>query len=269
VPVDLEAELDHLYGVELVEFVTERTRLAGALRKEGRRAEAERVKELRKPSLSVWAVNQLARTRRKEVDLLLDAGHRLAVAQRALLDGGDREAFEQASKAEREALTRLSQAARGILADRGSTQTLERVTTTLRAAAVSDAARPELARGRLTSDIDLAGFDALTGSPATPAKQTKAQPKRTTDDRPGREQAERQAAARRDAVTREKAKLTSAREHERRLAQKLRDVEREERAARVAYERAQRTAERVRGDHEAAVGAVEAARAKLEEARRT
>jgi hypothetical protein len=269
VPLDLERELDRLYGVDLSEFVAERTQLAGGLRKEGRRAEAGRVKELRKPSLSVWAVNQLARRQRKDVDVLLDAGHRLAVAQRALLDGGDREAFEQASNAEREALTRLSQAARGILADRGSTQTLERVTATLRAAAVSDAARPELARGRLTSDIDLAGFDALTASPATPAKQAKARPKRTTNDRPGREQAERQAAARRDAITRAKAKLTTATEHETRLAQKLREVEREERAARLAYERTQRTAERTRDDHQAAASAVVTARAKLGEVRRS
>lgn len=143
------------------------------------------MKELRKPSLSVWTVNQLARTRRKEIDLLLDAGHRLAGAQRALLSGGSRESFEQASSAEREALTRLSLAARAILGDRGSTQTLERVTATLRAAAVSDAARPDLARGRLTSDVDLAGFDALTGSPATPTNPVKAQPKRATDDRSG------------------------------------------------------------------------------------
>ncbi len=46
--------LDRLYGVELADFVAERTGLARALRKEGRQAEATRVQELRKPSLSVW-----------------------------------------------------------------------------------------------------------------------------------------------------------------------------------------------------------------------
>jgi hypothetical protein len=265
--VDLEAELDRLYGVDLVEFVTERTRLAGALRKEGRRAEAERVKELRKPSLSVWVVNQLARTHRKEVDLLLDAGHRLAAAQRALLTGGDREAFEQANTAERNALTRLSQAARTVLGSRASTATLERVTATFRAAAVSDAARPELARGRLMSDIDLSGFDALTGGPALPAKRAKARPKRATEDPRELEQVQ-QLVAKRHAITRARAKLTSAREHEKTLARRLREVEREERAARVGYERAGRTAERVRGDHQAALAAVDVARAKLEETRR-
>jgi hypothetical protein len=270
VPVDLERELDRIYGVDLSEFVAERTSLANALKKEGRPAEAEQVKELRKPSLSVWAVNQLARRQRKNVDLLLDAGHRLAVAQRALLSGGDRDVFERASNAEREALTRLSQAARAILGERGSTATLERVTTTLRAAAVSDAARPDLARGRLTSDVDLAGFDAFTGaSPPAPAKPAKAQRRRASDGRLEPEHGERRAAARRAAISRARAKLNSAKEREARLAKKLREVEREERVARVAYERAQRTAERTRGDHHAAASAVVTARAKLEEARRS
>jgi hypothetical protein len=116
--VDLEDELDRLYGVELADFVAERTRLARALRKEGRQVEAARVQELRKPSLSVWTVNQLARRRRKDVGLLLDAGHRIAVAQHALLTGGDQKAFERARKDEQAALKRLVQAARSILAER-------------------------------------------------------------------------------------------------------------------------------------------------------
>jgi hypothetical protein len=243
--VDLEAELDRLYGVDLVEFVTERTRLAGALRKEGRRAEAERVKELRKPSLSVWVVNQLARTHRKEVDLLLDAGHRLAAAQRALLTGGDREAFEQANTAERNALTRLSQAARTVLGSRASTATLERVTATLRAAAVSDAARPELARGRLMSDIDLSGFDALTGGPL-PAKRAKGRPKRATGTS-GAEQVQ-QRVVKRHAITRARARLTSARARKRPAASRGRNV--------AGCPCRVRTAGRVRsgpGDHQAAL----------------
>src|SRR4029077_19424033 len=125
----------------------------------------------------------------------------------------------------------------------------------------------ELARGRLMSDIDLSGFDALTGGPALPAKRAKARPKRATEDPRELEQVQ-QLVAKRHAITRARAKLTSAREHEKTLARRLREVEREERAARVGYERAGRTAERVRGDHQAALAAVDAARAKLEETRR-
>ncbi len=267
-PVDLEDELDHLYGVELAEFVSKRTQLATALRKEGRRAEAQQVKELRKPSVSVWTVNQLARRHREDLDLLLAAGNRLAVAQRALLTGGDRNAFEQAGKDEREALKRLSTRARSILAERGSTTTLERVSSTLRAAAESDAARPDLARGRLTSDVDPAGFGAFTvdlATVVTPAKP-KARPERGNGDRAKQAQAEREVAAKRAAIDTARAELEAARERETRDAKNLRGLERAERAARAAFEQAERAAERARVDHEAAATAVEAAFAKLEKA---
>ena len=268
-PVDLEDELDRLYGEELAGFVRERTRLASALRKEGRRAEAEHVQQLRKPSVSVWAVNQLARGHRKEIELLLDAGDRLAAAQRALLAGGDRQAFDRASKAERDALNRLSTEARSILAERGSTATLERVISTLRAAALSEAARPDLARGRLTDDVDPAGFDAFTDSPTTAAAPPKPKPplKRADEDRAKREQARRQET-KRAAINRARAELTSASDHQMRIAKHLRDLERAERAARAEFEQAERAATRARADQQAAATAVEAARAKLEEAER-
>ncbi len=267
--IDLEHELDRLYGVELAEFVAERTRIAGALRKEGRRAEAQQVQERRKPPLSVWAVNQLARSRRKDVARLLEAGDRLAVAQLALLGGGERRAFERAAKAEREALKRLSQAARSILAERSSPATLERVNATLRAAAVTEAVRAELARGRLTTDIDPAGFDAFAARPASPtaAPRPRAQRRPATDERAERARADREAASKRAAIDRARAKLQTASEHEATLASKLREAERAERAARDAHQEAERTAVRLRADHDAAATALEAVRAKLEHIR--
>jgi hypothetical protein len=270
VPVDLEAELDDLYGADLADFVPARNRLAALLRSEGRRAEAERVRELRKPSLSAWTINQLARKRRRDVDLLLDAGHRLGVAQRALVGGGaDREAFDAARKAEREALKRLVQAATSILAERPSTATLERVSSTLRAAAVSDEARPDLARGRLTSDVDLSGFEAFAGLPTgSPKRRAPAAPARQlAPRREDPDDASRRQAAKRDAISRARAGLNAAREKEAGLAKQLREATRAEREALAALERLQRSAERLRVDHEAAARALEAARAKLDEAR--
>jgi hypothetical protein len=271
VPGDLEDELDRLFGVELADFVGERTRLTRALRKEGRRAEAAQVQELRKPSLSVWTINQLARRRPKDLDLLLDAGHRLAVAQRALLTGGDQKAFEQARKDEQAALKRLVQAARSILAERASTATVERVSSTLRAAAVSDDARPDLARGRLTQDVAPTGFEAFTGVPistARPGKQpVPSQPRHATNSL-AREEAARQAAAKRDAITRARSDLKAARERETGLAKRLREAERAGREARASYQRAERIAEGLRADHQLAASGVEAARAKLGDVRR-
>ena len=124
-PAGLDDELDRLYGIDLAEFVGERTRLARALRSDGRQAEATLVRELRKPSLPAWTVNQLARMQRKDVDQLLDAAHRVGVAQRSLASGGgDQNAFAQARKAEQAALKRLVRAAEAILGQRASAATL-------------------------------------------------------------------------------------------------------------------------------------------------
>src|SRR5204863_2632144 len=117
--MDLEQAIDELYAADLEQFVTERTRLAKALRDAGDREGAQTVTKLRKPSVAAWALNQLARRNRREVDLLLDAGHRLREAQAGALRGAERDAFEQARRSEREARTRLVQAAEKLLGERG------------------------------------------------------------------------------------------------------------------------------------------------------
>ena len=118
--LDLDAAVDELYGADPDEFTARRNELAKELRAEGRRAAAEQVKDLRKPSLAAWAVNQLARRNRREIDLLLDAGHRAREGQRGLLGGADRSGLEQALQAERKALQALHSAARRVLRERGS-----------------------------------------------------------------------------------------------------------------------------------------------------
>jgi hypothetical protein len=105
----------------------ERTRLASALRRRRAAGQAERVKELRKPSLSVWTVNRLARTQRNGSILLT-----LGIGSQSLSGHSSpaKPRCERASTAERGALARLSQAAQGILGEHGSTATIERVTAT-------------------------------------------------------------------------------------------------------------------------------------------
>src|SRR5262249_32142095 len=75
---------------------------------------------------------------RKALDLRLAPGTRLAVAQRALPAGEGRDAFDDARQRLQESLSRLIELARELLGERASATTLERVTTTLRAAALSD-----------------------------------------------------------------------------------------------------------------------------------
>jgi hypothetical protein len=146
--------------------VAERDRIVRGLREEGRGADADQVKALRKPSVSAWVINQLTRQERRQVDLLLDASHRLREAQQGLLAGGERRRLDEAATTQREALRQLGEAARRMLADAGRTSetTLNRVMKTLQAAAVSPEGRELLARGRLTGDLEATGFELLTPS---------------------------------------------------------------------------------------------------------
>src|SRR5207244_9772120 len=79
----LEAELDELYAAPPENFIRTRNDLAQRLKQAGQVDVAARVKQLRKPTVPLWAVNQLARRHRDEVRELLDAGDRLRAAQQA------------------------------------------------------------------------------------------------------------------------------------------------------------------------------------------
>src|ERR671939_245892 len=105
-------DADDLYGLALDAFVPERDALAKRLRSDGRRAEADEVKALRKPSVAAWAVNQVVRSQPKAARALWDAGDALIAAQEALLEGrGDAAALRAAVEAEREAVDALLEAA--------------------------------------------------------------------------------------------------------------------------------------------------------------
>ncbi len=55
----LEEELDRLYALPLNEFTAARDDVAKRLRGEGERELADEVKQLRKPPIAAWLVNQL------------------------------------------------------------------------------------------------------------------------------------------------------------------------------------------------------------------
>ena len=262
---DLDDALDRLYGAELADFVAERRRLVSALKKDGRRAEAATLEEQRKPSLPAWTVNQLVRRKRKDVDALLAAGERLSEAQRALLGGGGRTAFNDARRDEHAALRRLREDAAWVLGKRASDATLDRVVSTLDAAAVTAEGRGQLLQGRLVADIEPRGFDAFSAvapepkRPAKPKKKEKVPPK---DDAAERRQAQQQALA----AAREQLQAARARESE--LAAERREAERALAQARRALEAAERAAGRAVAAHEDAAGAIAAARRELDAAKK-
>jgi hypothetical protein len=173
--VTLDEALDQLYGVEADAFVAERKRLAREFKDAGDSEAADAVAKARKPTVAAWALNQLARTQRRDVDLLLDAGHRLRQAQEGVVGGADRGTFEQAQKTERDAVRRLTQQASELLGG-ASSQALAQITSTLRTAAVSEEGRELLARGRFTTPLEAEGFDVFGALPPRPAEAPPARP---------------------------------------------------------------------------------------------
>ncbi|HWF36159.1 MAG TPA: hypothetical protein VG295_12345 [Solirubrobacteraceae bacterium] len=249
-------EGDDLYGLPLDRFVSERGDLAKALRRSGEKEEAARVAGLRKPSVAAWVVNQLVRTQRSAVAALFDAGDEAQRVQSELLAGhGDARALREAARREREAVAQLAEVARGLLTSEGQepTQaTLERVSETLRAAALDAEARAQVQDGRLVRELRQVGFGAggLAGV-APSARGAKPAAKRAAPDRKAeaREEAER---AERDRAERRKA----ARQAE---AAARREAEQTARHLHAAEERRERAADALREAEDALAAARERA----------
>jgi len=159
---------DELYGLPLDQFVPARTELAKSLRAAGRREDAKAVVALRKPSIAAWAVNQLVRTRRREIQSLFESGDELRAAQSGLLEGrGDPRALRSAGERERAIVAELVGVARGLLTSEGndlSAATLERVSDTLHAAALDEEARELVRDGRLERELRHVGLGLGLGA---------------------------------------------------------------------------------------------------------
>ena len=267
VPDDVDAALERLYGVPLEEFVSERKSIAAELRASGRREAAALVARAAKPTVSAWAVNQLTRRNRPAVDELLAAGERLVREQAEALRGGG-EAFEQVQRDERASVRRLVDAAAKILDIAGrppGSATRERIAATLRAAAVDEEGRELLAKGRLTRDLEPAGFDPIAAMAAMASRSggaTRARPR----------QARRGAAAPRPTDGREQLAharevMTAARERARERERASREAERDARAAEKAARVAEEEAESARRAASQARQRADAAGAAAAEAR--
>jgi hypothetical protein len=252
-----DGELDPLFAASPGEFVAERNKLARRLRAEGRADEAAAVAAFRKPPLPVWVVNQLARRHRRDVDLLLDAGHRLRAAQGERDPQKAREAFEQAREQESAIVRRLVEAAGQILTEerRGAAPAmLERIAGTLRAATISEEGRELLARGRLTQELATSGFEVAAAlSPAGGPAKSRA---------PARPPADR------DDVETARKERDEARARAREATRRLRDAERAAARARRELEGAEDELERARAEAERAEEAANAAAAAVERTRR-
>jgi hypothetical protein len=273
--VDLDAEIDRLYGVPLDEFVADRDALTKQLTRAGERESAARVKALRKPTVGAWALNQALRRRRKERDALLATAERLRSAQEALLAGGDPGELREATREERALTSTLADSAEAIASEAGKSGPAlrDRVRATLHAAALDPEARAELEVGRFTREREAVGLGAFGAAPTAPTpaptRQKRSSPgparKPATRKRaraaakPARPPTGARAGAKADPASRDAASRDAASREAAARDARLAEAEQELSEAREAHEAAV-------AEHGTALAALEAGRAQLREA---
>ena len=262
---DLERELDVLFQAPFAEFVGARNALATRLKKEGREAEATRVRGLAKPGYTAWLVNQLYWGAGREVETYLKAADRVRAAEKAALEGKRSNAAD-AVRARTDALDALMARATARAAEEGtplSPALAERLRTTLDAIGAYGAAAARHARGRLQEDLDPPGFAALAMLGAAASGERRPPPPRLELVRsaPNPKIAEARAALTEAQVGAGRAEdaLAAAREAERRARAALDQ-------ARVRAGEAERALKSARAELDAAHSALKARQAETREA---
>jgi hypothetical protein len=256
-------EHDDLYGLPLEQFTDKRNELARELRRSGQREQAAAVSKLRKPSVTAWAVNQLVRTQRRDLDELVKAGDELKRAQADLLaNRGDAATLRRAVDAERAAVTRLTDKARGLLNADGHELTpvrLEQVAETLHAAALDSDARASVQGGCLERELRHIGLGDLGAASGTSRVAGPAGPRGRRDARRGARATELDAARRAELeagrrLARAVKELEKAAARRDRAAQQLRDAEATFAGARTLAAEAEREHRQAKGKLDRAEG---------------
>jgi len=180
---ETDDDIGRLFSVRPADFVGERNATVKKLKAAGRRDDAATVEKLPRPTLSVWAVNQIARQEPALVRRLADAT--------AGLQGGNRgvaSSYAEVLAAHRDVLKALRLKAEELLNGSGfrpAPDLLTRVVHDLRAGISSPESRPLIESGRLVRDVaDDSDVNPFAGAPeAAPGPRTKARTDNRTDDR--------------------------------------------------------------------------------------
>lgn len=232
--MDFSSAADDLYGVLPADFVETRKRLAQEARRAGDAALAKRIGALRRPTLSAWAVNLLARSAADELAGLLDVGEEMRAAWGSGRGLGD---LEQRRARLVGSLVRtagdLAAGAGGALRE----QAVREVEDTLQAATVDAGVAEEVREGRLSQPRSHSGFVPAGFQTAPAETEEHAEPK--PEEKPGKQKAaeqkpapEKKAEPARSNVTRTSAARAKRAETLRQRAEQAEDklAEREERA---------------------------------------
>jgi len=204
--------LAELFARPPAEFTAARNALANELRKEGDEEGAKRLLALRRPTAALWAANQLARRDEEGLDALVEATDRMRKMQAHGTGAGDD--LRAAMGDQRAALARLESTAEAALREAGlsvSQAVLRTVQRTLQTAAAGDRdLRAALREGRLESEQEPSGFEALLGAgparagPAPKPKRAAKEPSKAEERKEAAEARRREKEAAKEAARRQR-----------------------------------------------------------------
>lgn len=245
--MDLDAAAEALYALEPGEFTAARTALEKQAKSAGDKDLAAQIRQLRKPTVTAWVSNLLARERADSLVPLRELGDQLREAQQRL-QGDD---LRQLSRQRQRLVHALVQEARGLAADRGQrvTESVAReLEQTLEATLADPAVADTVLAGRLSTAVLHAGFgpgSVVAGAARTAGTRERSAPSGTTPaaTKPRPRSAPRAAASAKAAPGTDA--LSDATERKRAAARKNaeRDVQDAEQAAREAGDTAQAAAD--------------------------
>jgi hypothetical protein len=239
---DVNRHIEELFAAPLKEFTSARNAKVAALNAAGHGAEAQLLERLGKPTVSLWAVNQLARLAPKQVSHFVDLVQQARRNQ--LRDPRAAAEAKQAQRAELTTLSKLAAQAMTKAAYRASSAALGRISNTLLAAAVDRHLAEALRRGRLAAELPAPGFEVLAGVSAGADLKVlpggRASRRVSEEAHQARERAERERLAQQaEAARREAIERAEAAE---RAGQEVRDLKRQLAEAQRRFLAAQREA---------------------------
>jgi hypothetical protein len=159
---DVHQVISELYALPLADFTRARNARAAALKAADRPADALAVRELRRPPVTLWAINRLAQTDAERLATFVASVDEIRRTQLR-----DPRAASEAVQRQRAALDALVSRATALLAEEGQRATpaaQRRMADTLLGAAVDREHVEALTAGRLTEELPAPGFEVLTGA---------------------------------------------------------------------------------------------------------
>jgi len=260
---DLARVADELYALPPEDFRAARDERAAQARASGDKALAREITALRRPVVSAWLVNLLARDEKGQMSELLALGASLRDAQQAL----DGDQLRELSTQRRDLVGAMVAAVKRRAAQDGravSLQVEREVEATLQAALADPEAAAAVSSGRLVSPLSYAGLGAgeAVAVPLRPGALAReggqpAQEPSAKRDLPGTSAAQPETAAGRAArmtAQREAREAAAAERKEREAAairQAVQDAADAADAARAGLDEAERAAASARAAHEA------------------